>query len=355
MKKITEITLTIALASQAIFTSSLEASASFKALWGLPLSCLMMLTSTSCVSSDSSELPSFLEQESAVKGIETIAKRDAAYIQIDLAQEATQATSTKPLTDDYLNRIFSPSSNDPFAISTSYKGFEQRSWFHEAANNKGLYIELPKDEYGTNATGVSAKIPYDISAEAIHLSTEVSVDGARYQNNELLFGKMGKLMGVCIAKCATGKSPSNGSNGASVRVSYRKTGKDLGIFIYMYHLGQREGYGTYAPAPYKKAIQGLSKLDVKMPAVNPVMKLGLEHTNKIDLFVELNSPGKANGSASLFLNDQFVVQVDGVRFRNNSEDTFSGLAMDVFQGGGSEYTMDIKGGFLIQKITLLKN
>lgn len=253
--------------------------------------------------------------------------------------------------------FFKVGDRDPYNIRTSFKGFDTRARLvkHPSLEKRSaLKIELPKGKYGTSETGVTAKIPFEIDSDRIYLEYSFSFLGL--EGHPDLLPQMGKLLGLCIAECTTGKHPSDGTNGASARISYRShRDRKMALFGYLYHLGQKNDHGTYFPAPYKKAEKALQNLHVIGNADSnyPTIRLGDKQINNVRIIVSLNTPGKADGEVEIYLNNRLVSYAKKIIFRKSAKEKFSGLAFDIFHGGGSDSPIPVDASILLYKITVV--
>jgi hypothetical protein len=287
---------------------------------------------------------------------ENLQKQTEKTVTFDLTRFDVGSREDLPFDSAKASNFFWVTNKDPYKIRTGFKGFDQRARIVQHPSLKkrsALKIELPQGKYGTSETGVTAKIPIEIDADRIYLEYSFSFLGLEKHSDSL--PQMGKLLGLCIAECATGRHPSDGTNGASARVAYRSHRADnIALFGYLYHLGQKNEYGTYFPAPYKKAEAALQELDVTGSANSnyPTIKLGNGQINHVRMIVNLNTPGKADGEVEIYLNNRLVSHAKKVMLRKSSEEQFSGLALDIFHGGGSDYRIPVNASFLLYNITV---
>lgn len=278
-------------------------------------------------------------------------------VNFDLTHFDLSSGESLPFDSARASDFFTITNRDLYDIRTSFKGFDQRARIVEHPSLKersALKIELPKDKYGTSETGVTAKIPLEINSDRIYLEYSFSFLGLEGHSGSL--PQMGKLPGLCIAECTTGQRPSDGTNGASARISYRShRAEEIALFGYLYHLGQKNNYGTYFPAPYKKAEKALEDLYIigKADSNYPTIRLGDKQINNVRMIVSLNTPGKADGEVEIYLNNRLVSQAKKVIFRKSSKEKFSGLALDIFHGGGADYPIPVDASILLYKITVV--
>jgi hypothetical protein len=287
---------------------------------------------------------------------ENFQKQPSQIVTYDFTHFDVNSREGIPFHGENASDFFKVTDKDPYNIRTSFKGFDQRARIikHPSLETQSaLKIELPQGKYGTSETGVTAKIPLEIYSDRVYLEYSFSFLGLEGHSDAL--PQMGKLPGLCIAECATGRHPSDGTNGASARISYRShRAASLALFGYLYHLGQKNKYGTYFPAPYKKAEDALQDLYVIGSANSnyPTIKLGEGQINYVRMLVNLNTPGKADGEVEIYLNSRLVSHAKKVIFRESSEEKFSGLALDIFHGGGSDYRLPKNTSVLLYKITV---
>lgn len=347
MKKIIAATISlgifiaIAIAKRELIYSSLSES---------PV-CSVVFSDTTCKlgSSSSSKL--------SIDHHESLQRLPEQAVAFDLTRFDVDSREDLPFDSANASSFFMISDKDPYKIGTSFKGFDQRAKIVDHPILKGrsaLRIELPQGEYGTSKTGVTAKIPFEISSDRVYLDYSFSFLGLEEHSDSL--PQLGKLLGLCIAECATGKRPSNGTNGASARISYRSHRADkMALFGYLYHLGQKNDYGTYFPAPYIKAEELLKDLYIVGTADSnyPTIKLGDRHINYVRMIVDLNTPGKADGEVEIYLNGRLVSHAKEIVFRKSSKEKFSGIAFDIFHGGGSNYRIPINASVLIYEVAVV--
>lgn len=338
------IVLTIAIAQRKTITNLLSNS----------LGCFVALPNMTCKSTNS---PSN-ELAMNTGHRENLQKQPEQTVTFDLTHFDVSSREGLPFNSVNASNFFMVTDKDPYDIRTSFKGFDQRARIvkHPSLEERSaLKIELPQGKYGTSETGVTAKIPLKIDSNRVYLEYSFSFLGLEGHSDSL--PQMGKLPGLCIAECATGKHPSDGMNGASARISYRSNrANKMALFGYMYHIGQKNEYGTYFPAPYKKAEEALRDLSVIGAADSnyPTIKLGEEQINHVRMIVSLNTPGKADGEVEIYLNNRLLSHAKKVMFRKSSEEKFSGLALDIFHGGGSDYHIPIDASILLYKMTVVQ-
>jgi hypothetical protein len=311
------------------------------------LGCFMALPNMTCQStnSPSNEPP-----------MSTVGQQPEQTVTFDLTH--FNVSSPKGLPFDSVNafKFFMVTNKDPYKIKSRFNGFDQRARIvkHPSLKNRSaLKIELPQGKYGTSETGINTKIPLEIDSDRVYLEYSFSFLGLEGHSDSL--PQMGKLLGLCIAECATGLHPSDGTNGASARILYRNhRANNMALFGYLYHLGQKNDHGTYFPAPYRKAEAELQDLSVTGSANSnyPTLKLGEGQINHVRMIVNLNTPGKADGEVEIYLNNRLASHAKKVVFRKSSDEKFSGLALDVFHGGGSNYRIPINASVLLYKITV---
>jgi hypothetical protein len=315
--------------------------------------CFVTLPNMTCQSTNSSS------NEPAINTghRENLQKQSEQTVTFDLTHFNVSSREGLPFDSVNASDFFMVTDKDPYNIRTSFKGFDRRARIIKHPSLEGqsaLKIELPQGKYGTSETGVTAKIPLEIDSNRVYLEYSFSFLGLEGHSDSL--PQMGKLLGLCIAECTAGKHPSDGTNGASARISYRSNRSDkMALFGYIYHIGQRSNSGTYFPAPHKKAEAALQDLYVIGAADSnyPTIKLGEEQINHVRMIVNLNTPGKADGEVEIYLNNRLASHAKKVMFRKSSDEKFSGLALDVFHGGGTDYRIPINASVLLYKITVV--
>ncbi|MEO1672023.1 MAG: polysaccharide lyase, partial [Cyanobacteria bacterium J06631_2] len=84
----------------------------------------------------------------------------------------------------------------------------------------------------------------------------------------------------------------------------------------------------------------------------PTIKLGEDQINDVRMIVSLNTPGKANGEVEIYLNNRLLSHAKKLMFRESADEKFSGLAFDIFHGGGSDARIPVNASILLYEITV---
>jgi hypothetical protein len=128
------------------------------------------------------------------------------------------------------------------------------------------------------------------------------------------FVKGGKLPGLCGGpKTITGGDPVNGSEGWSARLMWRKDGSGQ---AYVYHMHQPEKYGDEFDFPKEKGL----RFQPGIPAT-------------IRLRVAMNTPGRRDGSLSVWVNGDLLVDRSDMEWRAVPEIGVDSLLFNTFHGG----------------------
>ena len=107
--------------------------------------------------------------------------------------------------------------------------------------------------------------------------------------------------------------------------------------------GQGEFY-TYLPSPENPGFEANKKLCNVAPSsdCNPTYGASVGRGaynfksgqwNTVSQRVRLNDVGQSNGELELFFNGKSVINVRGLKFRNNAQGRFRGLQAQTFFGG----------------------
>ncbi len=71
------------------------------------------------------------------------------------------------------------------------------------------------------------------------------------------------------------------------------------------------------------------------------------------MYVDLNTPDRADGEVKIYLNGRLVSHAKKLVFRKSSRDKFSGLAFDIFHGGGADYRLPIEASILLYNVAVV--
>ena len=187
----------------------------------------------------------------------------------------------------------------PFELWKEYK--------HLRVKNKKLHVEyFPRKEGGSER--ITGRKGFN-KGKAFTLVYNVKF------HSDFEFTKGGKLHGLGPHSPTTGctkKTP----DGWSARVNFSKGGQPK-IYIYDQDRPRNCGSSYYGETGFK-----FSK--------------GVWHT--VALYVKLNSPGKRNGVAKLFVDGKQHIQVDDIQFRDASSDRslIQKFLFSTFHGGSSK-------------------
>lgn len=131
------------------------------------------------------------------------------------------------------------------------------------------------------------------------------------------FVKGGKLPGLCGGpENVSGGRPSDGTNGFSARLMWRKDGRGE---AYLYHKNQPEKYGHSFPFPE----------DFRFPTGKPF---------QVRLAVTMNTPGQRDGTLRVWITlpgqgERLVVEQTAMEWRNTDSFGVDGLYFETFHGG----------------------
>ena len=176
---------------------------------------------------------------------------------------------------------------------------------------KALAVKFPARTYGPEKNGAVWRLDFDGSYEAI----EVRFDVMFKKNFEFVRG--GKLPGLFGGEGNTGGNKPTGSDGFSARMMWREDGR---VVQYLYYPDQPNRYGHQIPW-----------ID---PATGKQVRFipGQWHTVFHRLF--MNTPGKKDGELWAFFDDQLVLKMDSIRFRDTDAFSIDGFLFSTFFGGG---------------------
>ena len=177
----------------------------------------------------------------------------------------------------------------------------------EACKGNSLRIIYPKGAVGMRHGGAGWRTSIKES-ETILFSYSI-----RFKEG-YDFVRGGKLPGLGGGKSNTGGNAPSGRDGWSSRFMWRSGGR---LSAYVYHADQPTKYGEHFDAS-KKFTAG--------------------RWHRLKMRVSMNTPGKRNGSVSGWLDDEKVIDVDNLRFRDVSSIKIDKILFETFFGGsGASY------------------
>lgn len=189
---------------------------------------------------------------------------------------------------------------------------ERRVWVVKTEpGTKALAVRFPAHTYGPEKNGAVWRLDFDRSYEAI----EVRFDVMFKENFGFVRG--GKLPGLFGGEGNTGGNKPTGSDGFSARMMWREDGR---VVQYLYYPDQPDRYGHQIPW-----IDPATGKQVRFIA-------GQWHTVVHRLF--MNTPGKKDGELWAFFDDQLVLKMDSIRFRDTDAFSIDGFLFSTFFGGG---------------------
>lgn len=173
-------------------------------------------------------------------------------------------------------------------------------------------VTLLKGEYGPNQGGVGWRYPF-APAEEVELSYTVRFSPG------FDWVRGGKLPGLCGGPdTVTGGTPSDGSNGFSCRIMWRKDGR---AEAYVYHMHQEKKYGDQFAFPE----------EVRFPDDRDI---------SISMRLTLNQPGKRDGKLQVWVHwdglnasPLQVIQRTDLEWRKTEAIGIDGLLFQAFFGG----------------------
>lgn len=193
-------------------------------------------------------------------------------------------------------------------IGTAYTQSQMRSDFKTTRSNNVL--SGARIVQGFNGAGLQITYPEGCVGTpctlwlhtALRPTNEVYVSFRIRLERGWVFMKGGKLPGICGGVCNSGGNPSNGVDGFSNRIMWRREGA---LVSYAYYPGQANRHGDDFPWNAYLSVDKWTRLSQR---------------------VVLNTPGSRNGILQAF--------VDGTRVSNRSNmnwRTASSLRIDAFQ------------------------
>ncbi len=187
-----------------------------------------------------------------------------------------------------------------------------------------------------NAIGGSSGGAFDIESKSFFPRSAITFSYKLFLPDDFVFGKGGKLPGVCLSPKNNLTKCANASNWLSDAGSVRLMWRDDAIigYIYLPGAGPEETY-KYQGEKYKKAtIPGeRAGHDVFYEKRKSVLKLQ-KGWNDISMTVKLNDPSQKNGVLTVTVNGK-TRSVDDIMYRKTSDTVISRVRVVAFRGGGS--------------------
>ena len=189
---------------------------------------------------------------------------------------------------------------------------EERVWVVETElGTKALTVEFPALTYGPEKNGAEWRLDFDGSYEAVEVRFDVMF------KKGFDFVRGGKLPGLFGGNGNTGGNKPSGDDGFSARMMWREDGR---VVQYLYYPDQPDRYGHQIP--WKDATTGRQIQFIP----------GKWHTVVHQL--SINTPGKRDGRLHAFFDNQPVLKMDSIRFRDTDTFSIDGFMFSTFFGGG---------------------
>ena len=176
----------------------------------------------------------------------------------------------------------------------------------ESAGMKWLRVNFATGQIGPERGGAGWRMPF-----GKHDAAELTYT-LRF-SKDFDFVKGGKLPGLCGGpENVSGGRRSNGTNGFSARLMWRKDGRGE---AYVYHKNQKGDYGDSFAFP----------ADFRFPTDTPV---------KVRITVTMNAVGKQDGTLRVWIDDKPMVERTDMEWRTVDSFGVDGLYFETFHGGG---------------------
>ena len=189
---------------------------------------------------------------------------------------------------------------------------EDRVWIVETKPaTRALTVEFPAHTYGSEKNGAVWRLQFNSSYSAVEVRFDVMF------KKGFDFVRGGKLPGLFGGKGNTGGNKPSGDDGFSARMMWREDGR---VVQYLYYPDQPDRYGHQIP--WTDATTGRQIQFVP----------GKWHTVVHQL--SINTPGKRDGRLHAFFDNQPVLKMDSIRFRDTDTFSIDGFMFSTFFGGG---------------------
>ena len=189
---------------------------------------------------------------------------------------------------------------------------EERVWIVETEPaTRALSVKFPAHTYGSEKNGAVWRLQFDSSYSAVEVRFDVMF------KKGFDFVRGGKLPGLFGGNGNTGGNKPSGDDGFSARMMWRDDGR---VVQYLYYPDQPDRYGHQIPwidATTGRQIQFVP---------------GKWHTVVHQL--SINTPGKRDGRLHAFFDNQPVLKMDSIRFRDTDTFSIDGFVFSTFFGGG---------------------
>ncbi len=246
---------------------------------------------------------------------------------VGITLRADEAESSRvPSTDVHVRRIFSADfEHTAMGLYTEAQmkedwknpswsdGIEEhRVWVVQPdSGTTSLTVKFPAHTFGSEKNGAVWRLQFDSSYSAV----EVRFDVMFQKGFDFVRG--GKLPGLFGGKGNTGGNKPTGRDGFSARMMWREDGRAV---QYLYYPDQPDRYGHQIP--------WVDPTTDKQVRFIP----GQWHT--IIHRLVMNTPGKRDGRLQAFFDDQLVLKMDTIRFRDTDTFSIDGFLFSTFFGGG---------------------
>lgn len=218
----------------------------------------------------------------------------------------------------------------------------EQGW--QAYGQSSLAIKYPTGKYGTKNTGAQWVMELDDVYEDVMLSYSVKF------KKGFDFVKGGKLPGLAGGTAPTGNVAANGYNGWTARMMWRTA-----------HTGnpgspkqKTSGALSYAKF-YQSGPDQDGRIEDQIMWVDPdgdFTELKSNRWYEVSQRIKMNDPGVDNGILQIWLDNELVVDMQDVRFRNTASLGIDKVYFSTFFGGGyswrtSKYETAYFDNFLI--------
>ena len=192
-------------------------------------------------------------------------------------------------------------------------GIEERrvSVVKTDSGTKALAVTYPATTYGPEKNGAVWKLKFDASYSAVEVRFDVMFEKGFH------FVRGGKLPGLFGGEGNTGGNKPTGHDGFSARMMWREDGRAV---QYLYYPDQPTRYGHQIPWIDQATEQPIKFIP------------GQWHT--VVHQVCINTPGKRDGTLQAFFDNQPVLRMDSIRFRDTDAFAIYGFLLSTFFGGG---------------------
>ena len=176
---------------------------------------------------------------------------------------------------------------------------------------RAIAVTYPAHTFGPEKNGAVWKLKFDASYSAVEVRFDVMF------KKGFDFVRGGKMPGLFGGKGNTGGNKPTGRDGFSARMMWREDGRAV---QYLYYPDQPTRYGHQIPW-------------IDQATGQPIRFIpGQWHT--VVHRVCMNAPGKRDGTLQAFFDNQPVLKMDSIRFRDTDAFAIDGFLLSTFFGGG---------------------